>query len=104
MADATAERFFLAELHRLNAAVCLVENAGAHQEAEHHLERSLEVARSQSAKLFELRAAGDLARLWAGRGERRRAFDLLAPVYDWFTEGTATPQLVDVKRLRDALA
>lgn len=104
LADVTAERFFLAELHRLNAAVCLAENAGAHQEAERHLERSLEVARSQSAKLFELRAAADLARLWAGRGERRRAFDLLAPVYDWFTEGTATPQLVDVKRLRDALA
>ena len=55
------------------------------------------------AKTYELRAARDLARLWAERGERQRALDLLAPVYGWFTEGFDTPDLVEVKALLDEL-
>jgi NAD(P)-dependent dehydrogenase (short-subunit alcohol dehydrogenase family) len=46
---------------------------------------------------------GDLARLWAGRGERARAADLLAPVYGWFTEGFDTSDLKDAKALLDKL-
>jgi class 3 adenylate cyclase/predicted ATPase len=104
LAEETGERFYLAELHRLDAAMCLAADAGAHQKAERHLRRAIDVARHQSARLLELRAAADLARLWAGRGDRRRAHDLLAPIYDWFSEGFDTPQLTDARRLRDALA
>ena len=49
-------------------------------------ERALAIARRRSAKLWELRAAVSLARLWASKGNAR-ALDLLAPIYDWFTEG-----------------
>ena len=54
--------------------------------------------------LAELRAACDLARLWADRGERRKAHDLLAPVYGWFTEGFKTADLKDAKALLGELA
>ena len=61
--------------------------------------RRLDVARHQGAKSFELRAATSLARLWADRGERDRARDLLAPVHAWFTEGFDTPDLRDAAAL-----
>jgi predicted ATPase len=51
----------------------------------------------------ELRAATSLARLWAEQGERQKAYDLLAPVYDWFTEGFETGDLKDAKALLDEL-
>ena len=57
------------------------------------------MARRQSAKSFELRAATSLARLWADRGQRQRARDLLAPVHAWFTEGFGTPDLRDAEAL-----
>jgi len=62
------------------------------------------VARAQEARSLELRAACDLARLWAERGERARAADLLASVYGWFTEGFDTADLKDAKALLDGLA
>ena len=65
------------------------------------MNQALDVARQQEARLLELRASRDLARLWAERGERQQALDLLAPVYDWFTEGFDTPDLVEAKALLD---
>ena len=61
------------------------------------------MARQQGAKLWELRAATSLARLWRDRGKRSEARDLLAPVYGWFTEGFDTPDLKEAKALLDAL-
>ena len=66
--------------------------------------RALEVARSQSAKTLELRAARDLARLWRDQGKTREARNLLAPVYDWFTEGFDTADLKEAKALLDELS
>ena len=54
--------------------------------------------------MFELRAALDLARLWRNQGKRAEARDLLAPVYDWFTEGFDTWDLKQAKALLDELA
>ena len=51
------------------------------------------MARRQQAKSYELRAATSLARLWGEQGRRAEARDLLAPVYDWFTEGFDTAYL-----------
>ena len=62
------------------------------------------MARAQEARSLELRAACDLARWWAERGERARAADLLAPVYGWFTEGFETADLKDARALLDGLA
>jgi hypothetical protein len=59
------------------------------------------VARGQDAKLFELRASQSLARLWQGQGKRQEAYDLLAPIYNWFTEGFATRELTEAKALLD---
>ena len=60
---------------------------------------ALQVARTQHAKSLELRAATGLARLWCVEGRRGLARDLLAPVYDWFTEGFDTADLKDAKAL-----
>ena len=52
---------------------------------------------------MQLRAARDLARLLAERGERRQAYDLLAPIHGWFTEGFGTPDLIEAKALLEEL-
>src|SRR5262249_52247671 len=61
------------------------------------------VARQQQAKSWELRAAMSMARLWREQGKRNEARDLLAPVYDWFTEGFDTLDLKQARRLLDEL-
>jgi predicted ATPase len=73
-------------------------------EAEALFGQSLEIARRQEAKTFELRAATSLARLWRRQGKSDEARDLLAPVYAWFTEGFDTKDLKDAKRLLDDLS
>ncbi|PON12876.1 hypothetical protein C2W62_37320 [Candidatus Entotheonella serta] len=55
--------------------------------------------RSQDAKSWELRAATSLARLWQSQGKYQDAYDLLTPVYAWFTEGFDTADLEDAKAL-----
>ena len=67
-------------------------------------QQALAVARRQEAKSLELRAAMSLARLWQQQGKRQEAYELLAPVYDWFTEGFDTADLQEAKALLDALA
>ena len=68
------------------------------------LPHALEIARNQQAKSFELRTATSLSRLWQQQGKRQEAYDLLAPVYGWFTEGFDTADLQEAKALLDALA
>jgi class 3 adenylate cyclase/predicted ATPase len=99
--ERTGERLFEAELHRLKGGLMLLD-PGADQ-AEACLRRAIEIARAQGAKLWELRAATSLARLWAEQGRQADAHDLLAPVYGWFTEGFDTPDLKDAKALLDEL-
>ncbi len=59
----------------------------------------LDIARRQQGKSLELRAATSLARLWQSQGKRQDAYDLLAPVYGWFTEGFDTADLQEAKAL-----
>ena len=63
------------------------------------LRKALTVARHQRAKSWELRTATTLARLLAGRGDRDEALAVLAPVYDWFTEGRDTKDLKEAAKL-----
>ena len=68
-------------------------------EAEAWLQRALDVAHRQEAKSLELRAATSLSRLWQQQGKRQEAYDLLAPIYHWFTEGFDTADLQDARAL-----
>lgn len=77
---------------------------GAREEAEASFVRAMEVARSQQARSFELRAATSLARSWTTRGRREEARAALAAVYDAFTEGFDTPDLQDARSLLAELA
>ena len=97
----TGECHYQAELHRLRGTV--LAKTGEAAEAAAWLQRAIDTARSHQAKSLELRAAMSLARLWGEQGERRRAHDLLAPVYGWFTEGFDTQDLKDAKHLLEEL-
>ncbi len=66
--------------------------------------RAIDLARSQSAKSWELRAATRLARLWQSQGKTTEAHELLAPIYRWFTEGFDTADLKDAKALLEQLS
>jgi len=93
-----------AELHRLKGELLLQQSSGNQPEAETCFQKALDVARSQQAKSWELRAATSLARLWQPQDKRQEAYDLLAPVYNWFTEGFDTADLKEAKALLDNLA
>jgi predicted ATPase len=90
-------------MYRLKGELLLQQNAANQVEAESCFQHALDIARNQQAKSFELRAATSLARLWQQQGKRQEAYDLLAPVYHWFTEGFDTADLQDAKALLDAL-
>ena len=88
-----------------SGASCSCGSRGRQQEeAETWLQRALDVARRQQAKSLELRAAMSLARLWQRQGKHTEAYELLAPVYNWFTEGFDTADLQEAKTLLDALS
>jgi len=67
------------------------------------IREALAIAQQQRAKSWELRATTSLARLWSAQSRRREAYDLLAPLYDWFTEGFDTVPLKEARELLDTL-
>jgi class 3 adenylate cyclase/predicted ATPase len=100
----TGERSSEADVHHVEGELLLARSPSDHGEAEACFREALDVARRQSAKSSELRAATSLARLWHGQGRKVEARALLAPVYDWFTEGFDTRDLKDAKALLEELA
>jgi predicted ATPase len=102
MAQRNGDVVMLSVLHRLKAQV--LRRAGRLHEAEEHLVEAAAIAVRQQAKLFELQAARDLARLWAERGERRRAYDLLHPVYAAMPDSGDATDLVETRKLLEMLA
>ena len=93
-------RSWEAELHRQRAQILLTLNPSKVIEAESHLKKSIEVARGQSAKSLELRAATSLAELWQTQGRPDEARALLEPIHRWFHEGAGT---ADLRRARATL-
>ena len=91
------ERYFYAEILRLKGRVLSLK--GDLDAAERNFLASLHWARRQQAKMWELRTSTSLARLWQSQGKRQAAYELLAPVYDWFTEGFDTKELLEAKSL-----
>jgi predicted ATPase len=121
------ERFYEAELHRLKGQLTLQQEARgwrletnppssqasslkplvsrvAGREAEECFLKAIAIAQQQRAKLWELRAAMSLSRLWARQGQRQQARQLLAEVYNWFTEGFDTADLQEAKALLKELS
>ena len=96
------ERLHYAEILRLKGWMLSLK--GDLEGAERNFLTSLGWARRQQAKSWELRTSTSLARLWQRQGKRREAYDLLAPVYGWFTEGFDTPDLRAAKALLRELA
>jgi predicted ATPase len=99
--ETTDERLGEAQLHRLRGD--LLDATGDLPAAELSYRQGVEVARRQNAKLFELRAAIGLARLMGKQGRPADGRDLLAPIYNWFTEGFNAPDLKEAKVLLDSL-
>lgn len=92
--DQTDERWYESELIRLKAEQLLALNGpNGHDEVEEQYKNALAVARRQEAKSWELRTATSLARLWHDQADSDKALDLLAPIYEWFTEGFETADL-----------
>ncbi|UWU77877.1 AAA family ATPase [Bradyrhizobium huanghuaihaiense] len=92
-AEATGERWFEAELHRMRGELMLRLPKVDPTAAEALFQQAASVARRQGAKLWELRAATSLARLLGEQGRRGEAHDLLSPLYSQFTEGYGAPDL-----------
>jgi predicted ATPase len=119
--DKTGECVYAAELYRLKGVLtlrqCPVARATGHApipqplppcsqaevEAEAYFQQAIEIARRQRAKSLELRAVMSLSRLWQQQGKCQEAHNLLAPVYDWFTEGFDTADLQEAKTLLEEL-
>src|ERR1700761_1955816 len=96
------ERLHYADILRLKGWMLSLK--GDLDGAERNFLASLDWARCQQAKMWELRTSTSLARLWQSQGKCREAYELLAPVYSWFTEGFDTKDLQEAKALLDALA
>ena len=95
------EKYLAAEMDRLEALLLQCEGAPTEM-VEECLAKALDMARQQGARLFELRSATALAQLMAEHNEHK-AVDILAPIYNWFTEGLGTSDLKEAKALLDRL-
>jgi tetratricopeptide (TPR) repeat protein len=96
------EHLSYAEILRLKGWILSLR--GDVEGAERNFLASLDWARRQQAKMWELRTSTSLARLWQSQGKSQEAYELLAPVYGWFTEGFDTKDLQDAKSLLAELA
>jgi predicted ATPase len=105
LAERTGERFFQAELQRLQGLLLLRSTAaGGPTRGEACFRQAIDVARRQSAKALEFRTVLSLSRLYQQQGRPAEARTLLAEGYGWFTEGFDTPDLREAKALLEELA
>jgi tetratricopeptide (TPR) repeat protein len=106
LAQATEQPFYDAELYRLKGELLLAQAGPRHpsDEAEASFHQALDVARRQATKMWELRAAVSLSRVWHQQGKSAEARSLLAPLYGWFTEGHETADLQAARALLERLS
>ena len=96
------ERMWDAELIRIKGELLLGSSDTA--QAETCFQEALKISRSQNAKSWELRASISLSFLWKDQGRKVEARQLLQEIYDRFTEGFDTPDLLNAKALLDELS
>ena len=104
LVEQSGERWWQAELHRRQGELLLRQAVPDATQAAACFQQALAIARPQQAKSWELRAAVSLSRLWQRQGKRAAAYTLLAPLYDWFTEGFDTADLQEARVLLEELA
>jgi class 3 adenylate cyclase/predicted ATPase len=111
--DKTEERYYEAELYRLQGELTLQTSSAASSQlsvtnsqsptpnlhAEACFLTAIDIARRQQAKSLELRAVMSLSRLWQQQGKKTEAHRMLADTYDWFTEGFDTKDLQEARAL-----
>ena len=103
--DRTGDRMHEAELYRLKGVLMLQQaqmkslGSDIEKEAEENFQHAIALAQHQSAKSLELRAAMNLARLWQQQSKTAEVHQMLAEVYNWFTEGFDTKDLQEAKAL-----
>ncbi len=99
--ERSGERHFAAELHRIAGMALLTQEKPV--EAESSFRRAREIARTQGARMWELRASRSLAQLLAKTNRRDQARTMLADIYGWFTEGFDIAELKEAKALLEEL-
>ena len=104
MIELAKERIWEAEVYRAAGEIALKSPEPDAVKAEAYFDRALRVARQQQAKSWELRAAVSMARFWRDQGKPQQARELLAPAYNWFTEGFDTRDLKEANALLEELA
>jgi predicted ATPase len=107
LVDTNGSRYAEAELYSLKGELLQHADSGWRRPEltpEDCFHQALDIARREQAKSWELRAATSLARLWQSQDKRQEAYDLLAPVYGWFTEGFDTADLKEAKALLEELS
>jgi hypothetical protein len=101
--ETNGDFIYMPELLRVKGALLLSMPQPRVEEAEMNFIQSLELSRQQGARACELRATMSMARLWRDQGNQQAAYDFLAPIYGWFTEGFDTLDLKEAKALLDEL-
>ena len=99
----TEARWWEAELFRVKGELLHALMTDRVAAAEDCFHQALTIAHRQQAKSLELRAAKSLSRLWQQQGKRTEAYELLAPIYGWFSEGFAAADLQEAKALLEEL-
>jgi predicted ATPase len=102
--DTAEQSYYAAEVYRVKGGLLLQQAVPDAPQAEACFQQALAIARRQQDRSWELRAAMSLARLWQQQGKRTEAYELLAPIYGWFTEGFDTADLQEAKVLLETLA
>ena len=98
--DESQEHVHEPELHRLRGEIMIAQGGSSAGEAS--LNRAIQIAQAQQAKMLELRAAVSLAKLHRDRGRTAEAAALLQPLYEWFQEGRDLPELVEARAILDS--
>jgi predicted ATPase len=96
------QRAYESDVQRVRGEL-LRQDGAPTQEVETSLHHAIESAQQREAKLPELRAVTNLARLYQAQGKRDAALHILAPAVAWFSEGLALADLQAARRLLDTL-
>lgn len=104
MIDKGGERLYEAEVYRLKGELLMQTETNKEDEAEIRFKQALELARQQQAKSLELRAAVSLGRLWRAQGKHEETHQMLAEIYNWFSEGFDTVDLREAKALLETVS